>query len=413
MPSLSALDRMTTAPIYTPADSNFSSIHVPGITSSTPISQGGFFPEFCPGIAPSPVVSDTKSPSSSPQHRRPEKQPSSKPQKMPPSSSPQHRQPEKQPSSKPQKKPPSSSPQHKAKTHLQPAKRQQNVKAKKLMFRNRQQKCKDRPPLDSMDLDAYTPKTTQKASKMWIQNGLFTLTEEDKSILYSQTETAWLTDTIINAAQKLLSQKVPLRNGFQDVCCGRTYAFNVEASEFSQVLHNGHGHWITITTIGAQEGEVLVYDSLYPSVSSCVKRQIAALLATDHDKITLKHMDVQMQSGTYDCGLFAIAFATTLVHGELPGRFLFDQDSMRRHLVRCLELGEMTMFPVKKTRRSAGRIKSEDIIEIHCSCRMPEIPEVDMIECSGCSRWFHFPLCVSVPQEARNRGSPWYCTSCT
>ena len=84
-----------------------------------------------------------------------------------------------------------------------------------------------------------------------------------------------------------------------------------------------------------------------------------------------------------------------------------------RHLVRCLELGEMTMFPVKKTRRSAGRIKSEDIIEIHCSCRMPEIPEVDMIECSGCSRWFHFPLCVSVPQVARNRGSPWYCTSCT
>ena len=42
-----------------------------------------------------------------------------------------------------------------------------------------------------------------------------------------------------------------------------------------------------------------------------------------------------------------------------------------RHLVRCLELGEMTMFPVKKTRRSAGWIKSEDIIEIHCSCRMP------------------------------------------
>ena len=58
-------------------------------------------------------------------------------------------------------------------------------------------------------------------------------------------------------------------------------------------------------------------------------------------------MDVQMQSGTYDCGLFAIAFATALVGGEHPGKFLFNQDSMRQHLIKCLELGEITMFPVK------------------------------------------------------------------
>ena len=96
-------------------------------------------------------------------------------------------------------------------------------------------------------------------------------------------------------------------------------------------------------------------------------------------------MNVQMQSGTYDCGLFAIAFATALVHGEHPGKFLFNQDSMRLHLMRCLELGEMTMFPIKKMRRSAGRTKSEDIIELHCSCHMPEIPGVDVIECSACS----------------------------
>ena len=116
-------------------------------------------------------------------------------------------------------------------------------------------------------------------------------------------------------------------------------------------------------------------------ISSCVKRQIAALLATKHKIITLKHMDVQMQSGTYDCGLFAIAFATALVHNEHPGKFLFNQDSLRQHLMKCLELGEMTMFPVKRTRRNAGRIKSKDIIEIHCSCQMPEVPGVDMIEC--------------------------------
>ena len=55
---------------------------------------------------------------------------------------------------------------------------------------------------------------------------------------------------------------------------------------------------------------------------------------------------MQMQSENYDCGIFAIVFATALVHGEHPGKFLFNQDPMKRYLMKCLELGEM-MFPVK------------------------------------------------------------------
>ena len=86
--------------------------------------------------------------------------------------------------------------------------------------------------------------------------------------------------------------------------------FDIESTEFTQILHNGHDHWLTISTIGAQEAEIFVFVSLYPSASSCVKRQIAALLATKLNVITLKHIDVQIQSGTYDCGLFVITFAT-------------------------------------------------------------------------------------------------------
>lgn len=63
---------------------------------------------------------------------------------------------------------------------------------------------------------------------------------------------------------------------------------------------------------------------MHPSISSSVKRQIAALLATDHNKITLKNMDVQMQSRPSDCGIFAIAFATAIVHGEHPGKLYFN-----------------------------------------------------------------------------------------
>lgn len=90
----------------------------------------------------------------------------------------------------------------------------------------------------------------------------------------------------------------------------------IETSEFVQVLHNGHDHWLTVSTIGAQPGDIFVYDSKYLSVSTGVKQQIAAILCSSTENLTLKFVDVQVQTGGYDCGLFAIAFATALVHGK-------------------------------------------------------------------------------------------------
>ena len=86
---------------------------------------------------------------------------------------------------------------------------------------------------------------------------------------------------------------------------GRTPHFEVQSNEFVQILHNGHGHWLTISTVGVTHPEVSVYDSMYPTTSTHVKQQIASLLATTQNRIRLRHMDVQMQSGGYDCGLFA------------------------------------------------------------------------------------------------------------
>ena len=109
-----------------------------------------------------------------------------------------------------------------------------------------------------------------------------------------------------------------------------------------------------------------------------MKAQIACLLATKKEKIELKFIDVLLQSGKYDCGLFAVAFATALVHGQQPGKFMFDQQAMRKHLRLCLQNKVMPMFPIKKTRRVMAKVKS---VEIYCTCRMPPIPDVEMIEC--------------------------------
>ena len=116
-----------------------------------------------------------------------------------------------------------------------------------------------------------------------------------------------------------------------------TLCFEIQRSEFIQILHDGHGHWLTISNIGCKSpAEILVYDSMYPSVGSHSKKQIAALLCSKEKELRLLMMDVQMQSGGYDCGLFAIAFATALANGIPPGRCTFKQELMRKHLYTCL-----------------------------------------------------------------------------
>ena len=112
-----------------------------------------------------------------------------------------------------------------------------------------------------------------------------------------------------------------------------------------------------------------------------MKAQIACLLCTEQSEINLKFLDVPMQSGTYECGLYAIAFATALALGKQPECYVFDQQEMRAHLRKCLLQRKMAMFPFKKTKRS--KIRSMQPFPVICSCRMPELPGDNMIECSN------------------------------
>ena len=75
-----------------------------------------------------------------------------------------------------------------------------------------------------------------------------------------------------------------------------------------------------ISAIGTSRSDVHVYNSMYPKAGTLVKAQTAAILRTESPAICLQFMNVQMQAGGYDCGLFAVAFATALAFGEPPGQ---------------------------------------------------------------------------------------------
>ena len=116
--------------------------------------------------------------------------------------------------------------------------------------------------------------------------------------------------------------------------------------------------------------------------------------------------------GGSDCGLFAIAFATAIVNGIPPGKYVLDQAKMRQHLYESLLSENLQMFPKLRERRGATRVKVKDDIQVFCTCRMPELPGIEMVECCQCKEWYHVP-CIRVPQAAmEDKRVLWFCDNC-
>ena len=256
-----------------------------------------------------------------------------------------------------------------------------------------------------IDNDHHEKKATSK-NKKWIETQMYTLYDTEEAIL--STPSKWLTDTIIDAAQSLLKSQCNI-SGLQHVCIGHTLAFDIHRTDFMQILHDGSSHWLLVTNIGGKANEAFVYDSLYSSISMSTKLQIASILASQANQISVVMVNCQRQMGSSDCGLFAVAFATALAQGLKPENFTFIQGDMRKHLYNCLSSGKLSMFPTKP-RKCLYKVRRVETIPIYCRCRLPEIQP--MIECSKCYQWCHTD-CFNVPEAAINDlYVPWYCDAC-
>ena len=286
------------------------------------------------------------------------------------------------------------------------SRKRKNDQAMDMMFKRRQRRKMVHINYNSpINVEEYQPKTSQ-ATKQWLPE--LNLSQFDHEVLLSPT--SWLTDSIIDASQKLLQRMFPAISGFQSVCLGLT-SFQVQPGEFIQII-NSRGHWVTVSTIGTIHPNIHVYDSLYSCANTYLKTQIACLLASEEPELQLSCMNMMMQSGPSECGVFAIAFATALAYGENPTQYLFDQSKMRLHLTMCLEQGQMTMFPFKKLRRVKKAVKTMEKVRIYCSCCMPDLPDTKWIECTKCKEWYHAISCVVVPRTAFKSKVPWFCLKC-
>ena len=260
----------------------------------------------------------------------------------------------------------------------------------------------------TIDTDTIPDTRVPNSKTQWAKYGDVTLTSHHKRILQSNSE--WLDDALVTATQNLLKQQYPLIGGFQATVLGESLAMEPQPGEFVQILCVRGNHWICASTVGCGPSSINIYDSLHGHLDDHTRKLVADLMQSKQKHIEVCYTDVQRQSGVNDCGLFSIAFATSICCGEDPTTLNYRQRDMRTHLFHCIDSGEMTAFPTRSIIRRPKPAKKERL-NIFCVCRQLD-DGTEMVECSTCKEWFH-TSCVRVPQRVlKDEELSWTCSSC-
>ena len=115
-------------------------------------------------------------------------------------------------------------------------------------------------------------------------------------------------------------------------------------------------------------------------------------------------MDVGKQCNGSDCGVLAIAFAYDICSGN--------DRSIRQHLANCLEQYHLSCFPIAGERRCTG-VRHTQLVDLHCSCQLPEEKGDKMAECYVCKTWYH-QHCMDIPNDVFGDSEvPWKCKQCS
>ena len=81
--------------------------------------------------------------------------------------------------------------------------------------------------------------------------------------------------------------------------------------------------------------------------------------------IKVEWANVAKQTGGDDCGLFAIAFATSICHNRDPVRVQYKQEKMREHLLQCFQKSFMEPFPLVRYRTATGITRKTNTLNIN------------------------------------------------
>ena len=140
-----------------------------------------------------------------------------------------------------------------------------------------------------------------------------------------------LSDKSINIAQSLLLKQFPKICGFQDTVIGKLQEFDTIPTEknYIQILHDSSLHWVYVANMESKkkDNEIhYLYDSLKKKhILKDITTQIASYTYHPDRQLTILSKSVQQQGNGVDCGVYAIAFATSLAYGGNPEKEGYDK----------------------------------------------------------------------------------------
>ena len=149
-------------------------------------------------------------------------------------------------------------------------------------------------------------------------------------------------------------------------------------------------------------------------------RAICCIACCMDSALEVNCLQVQQQSNSIDCGVFAIAFAADVCFGLPPNESCYDVIEIRNHLPTCLQLQELSPFP-KISRRVPHCRFFQRYIDIFCVSRQniflsdtKDSADNFMARCSICYEWFH-KKCMSISKKvfsSEDEHKKWKFSNC-
>ena len=80
-----------------------------------------------------------------------------------------------------------------------------------------------------------------------------------------------------------------------------------------QIINVNKNHWIALFTVSCQKASIKIFDcNGGKELPKPTLKLMSALLQTQENQFSVEFVDVQLQEGSHDCGLFALATRLSL-----------------------------------------------------------------------------------------------------
>jgi hypothetical protein len=154
----------------------------------------------------------------------------------------------------------------------------------------------------------------------------------------------WLSGEEMSGAMSLIKRQFPKIGGLENTLVLKHAQIVTKAQQCDNIyiVHEADAHWVC-AKYTCRRNVFMIFDSMQGTIVNRNTRGQLEKVGYCGAEFSMQSM--QRQSGSVDCGLFAIAVAVYLANGIDPSRATYKQALMRRHLNKCFEQRVMTAFP--------------------------------------------------------------------